>query len=579
MSNTNDFALKNKSIAVTGKLETYANRDALKSFIIQNGGRYASTLTSGVDYLIVNDRNSDSLKSQKARELGIKVITERQFNEIVGRVFSMEGTVLKQYFGTEEHVSVPKGVTEIGEEAFLSCETLTSVTIPEGVVSIGDSAFCDCERLTEVVLPDSVIRIGRFAFYDCPELKHLTIPDAAKELGKDLVTEGVGTRISVSDIKRLAGAMRPNALLCFAEDGGEKTDVRYPSHTRHIKENCANLIPLAMKHPALLALMCRETLIAPKSVESYLSAAQISGSTEAVAMLLDYQVNKVSEKEKMSLIKKREKEQEAVIERLSARQGKDGIEGLTIAIAGKMKVFTNRNALKGYLEHKGAKLASSLTANVDCLVMNDPITDSAKAQRAEELGIEIITEARLMELTGWAFVLEGGTLVRYRGIGDTAAIPEGMTSIGNEAFMGCSSLQSVSIPESVTEIEESAFYGCNGLESLVIPNGVTRIRKSAFSACRSLLNLTLSAALTRVESWSFSYCSSLTSVEIPDGVTVIEEFAFFGCDKLASVFIPGSVLAIEPDAFSNLDTLTIHAPTGSYAEQYAKEHNIPFVAE
>ena len=579
MSNLPESVLKNKSIAVTGKLETYANRDELKSIIIRNCGSLASSVTSGVDYLIMNNPNSDSSKSQKAREMGVEVITERQFNEIVGRIFLIEGAVLKQYCGTGGNVSIPEGVTEIGEEAFLSCETLTSVTIPQSVVCIGNSAFCDCERLAEVRLPESIAKIGKYAFYDCPELKRLTIPDMTKELGADFITAELGTRIYVSDIKRLAGSMRPNAVLCFAEDGGEKADVRYTGYIQYIKANCTILISLAMKYLAVLALMCRETLITPKSIESYVAAAQKSGSTEAVAMLLDYQANKVSEKEKEALIKQKEKEQSTVTERLLARQRRDGVEGLTIAVAGKMKVFTNRNALKGYLESKGAKLASSLTANVDCLVMNDPKTDIAKAHKAEELGIEIITEAKLMELTGWSFVREGNTLIRYRGIGDTAMIPDGVTSIQKEAFMGCTDLKSVLFPESVTEIGESAFYGCNSLTALLIPNSVTHIESRAFCACRGLTNLTVSAKLTRIESWSFSYCSSLTSVEIPNGVTSIGEFAFFGCEKLTSVFIPGSVVAIEADAFSDLYKLTIHAPAGSYAEQYAKENNIPFAAE
>ena len=491
--------------------------------------------------------------------------------------FIIENGVLKKYVGPGGDVVIPDGVTAIGKEAFLSCETLTCVTIPEGVVRIGDSAFCDCPSLSEVRLPESVTGIEQFAFYDCPELKRLTIPDAAQELGAALLAEDFEPRIRVSDIRRLDGALRPLAVLCFAEDGGESADVRYAGHTRYIKAKGAELLPLAMKHPAVLALMCREALILPKRLESYLAAAQKSGSAEAVAMLLEYQANKLGEKGIEALEKQKEREQEIITARLFARQGKEGVEGLTIAVAGKMQVFTNRKGLKAYLESKGAALAASLTARVDCLVMNDPGADRAKAQRAEELGIEIITEAKLIELTGWAFVREGDVLVRYRGLGDTALITEGVTRIGKEAFMGCSGLKRVSIPESVTEIGESAFYGCSGLTSLTIPHGVTRIGRSAFSACRSLENLTLSAGLTAIESWSFSHCG-LTSVSVPDGVTKIEEFAFFSCDRLTSVSLPGSVAAIEPDAFSNLFKLSIRAPSGSYAEQYARENEVRFEA-
>ena len=67
-------------------------------------------------------------------------------------------------------------------------------------------------------------------------------------------------------------------------------------------------------------------------------------------------------------------------------------------------------------------------------------------------------------------------------------------------------------------------------------------------------------------------------VVIPEGVTSIEEGAFSGSSP-ASVTIPDSVTSIGRQAFGFLPKLTIHAPAGSYAEQYAKENNIPFVAE
>ena len=64
------------------------------------------------------------------------------------------------------------------------------------------------------------------------------------------------------------------------------------------------------------------------------------------------------------------------------------------------------------------------------------------------------------------------------------------------------------------------------------------------------------------------------------GVTIIRDVAFEECSTLRDIYLPASITEIAPTSFYVGDApnrnLTIHAPAGSYAEQYAKEHNIPF---
>ena len=84
------------------------------------------------------------------------------------------------------------------------------------------------------------------------------------------------------------------------------------------------------------------------------------------------------------------------------------------------------------------------------------------------------------------------------------------------------------IPAGVTSIGDCAFEGCESLNSLVIPNSVTSIGESAFSFS-SLSSLVIPDSITRIEDCAFEYCESLSSLVIPNSVTSIGDRAFDKC--------------------------------------------------
>ena len=135
-------------------------------------------------------------------------------------------------------------------------------------------------------------------------------------------------------------------------------------------------------------------------------------------------------------------------------------------------------------------------------------------------------------------------------------LPSSLQSIGDRAFYGCKSLTSLTLPSSLQSIGDSAFWGCYSLTSLTLPSSLQSIGDSAFYGCYSLTSLTLPSSLQSIGDYAFNRCNSLTSLTLPSSLQSIGNGVFRDCISLSSLTLPSSLQSIGDSAFWGFNSLT-----------------------
>ncbi len=136
-----------------------------------------------------------------------------------------------------------------------------------------------------------------------------------------------------------------------------------------------------------------------------------------------------------------------------------------------------------------------------------------------------------------------------------ATVKDGVTSVGDYAFYGCSKLTSVSLPDGVTAIGNYAFHQCTGVTSVHMGSNVKTIGNNAFYNCDGLTSVTIPEGAETVGSYAFYDCDGLTSITIPDSVTTLGERAFEGCGGLETAVIGNGVTKLDYDTFADCTRL------------------------
>lgn len=419
------------------------------------------------------------------------------------------------------NIIVSDTTSSITAYAFLGCSNVESIVLPDSIISIGNSAFQDCSKLTSIFIPNGVETIGISAFTNCSSLKNIDIPDNVSIIAKSTFSNCLSlTSVKVS--KNTTTIDESAFYNCSLLD-----DVILPEKLISVRagafSNCVSM--------ATLSLSSSLTNIAN---DVFLGCENLSdiyyNSTEESRVCRESGWTKTGNETFMNATWHYEEEP------LVWRTGFCGAKGENIT----WTLYDD-----GLLKISGSGRMADYDGNggpwgknfIKTVVIDSGVTSIGKCafQSIWDLSSVIIPES-VTRIGDSAFSL-CGELSNIR-------IPGSITYFGRSPFSACNSIKTVgpigggyNLELAWTDcIPEYAFYNCYALTSITIPEGISTIGQNAFGWCSALEEIKIPSGTTTIAQAVFNNCQNLVTIHLPSSVTTIEDGAFSECPKICDVY-------------------------------------------
>ncbi len=426
------------------------------------------------------------------------------------------------------NVVIPNGVTEIGCSVFSLCTSLTRVVIPESVTTIGDYAFEECERLTSIVMSKNLIEIGDYAFNGCNKLTSVVIPKSVATIGGFAFSGCIELTIYCEAEERQNGwSSNWNYIDCpvvwnYKEQNASSGDLSWEVTSDNeitivdvvsgvtnivIPEKIEGKPVTAISECAFYNCTSLKSIVIPNSVTS-IGKCAFSGC----ASLENIEVDKGNQNYCSIDGSLYSKDEKTLIQYAPGKKDTSFIIPSSITTIGDYAFYDCDNLAIVIISSSVITIGSYAFSYCESLTIycEAEIQPSGWSFNWNNSNCPVVWNyTKNIDDLRWKVTSDNEIIIVGVVDGVTSiVIPaeiEGkvVTAIGNSAFSGNASLESVVIPNSVTSIGSRAFYNCTNLASVIIPNSVTTIGSYAFEYCN---NLTIYCeAESQPSGWNYSW--------------------------------------------------------------------------